>query len=102
MDKQLKDLDENRKQFEQWALDAGLKLDRNVYRYAYYSTNTAWQAWVASREIIVVDLPDEMTWREASEKGLQSAYAAGFTDAVLESRVAITSIGLTIGEKSDE
>jgi len=81
MDKQLEDLDENRKQFEQWALDAGLELNRNVY---------------------VVDLPDEMTWRETSEKGLQSAYAAGFTDAVLESRVAITSIGLTVGEKSDE
>ncbi|CNI75595.1 Uncharacterised protein [Yersinia massiliensis] len=53
------DITKSREEFEKWAEENGYKMDlipdSNVYSYS--STHCSWQAWQASRESLVVELP---------------------------------------------
>lgn len=47
----------SREQFEAWATNAGFIVTTKNDGYLYPATNSAWQAWQASREAIEVELP---------------------------------------------
>ena len=49
----------SREQFEKWATNAGFIVTTKKDGYLYPATNSAWQAWQASREAIEVELPEE-------------------------------------------
>ncbi len=60
--------DKMREEFEEWAAEEaevrgvgtllGLMTDEHHDRYSMIWTQTAWMAWQASREALVVDLPE--------------------------------------------
>lgn len=47
----------NREQFEGWATNAGFIVTTKNDGYLYPATNSAWQAWQASRAAIEIELP---------------------------------------------
>lgn len=52
-------MEESRKQFEEWASNAGHNISRDtkgLYVFSYAAT--AWIAWQASRAAIEIELPD--------------------------------------------
>jgi hypothetical protein len=48
----------SREQFEEWATNAGFIVTTKNDGYLYPATNSAWQAWQASREAIEITLPE--------------------------------------------
>lgn len=48
----------SREQFEGWATNAGFIVTTKSDGYLYPSTNSAWQAWQASRSAIEIELPE--------------------------------------------
>lgn len=53
------DITKSREEFEAWAEKNGYRMDLipNSDIYSYSSTRCSWEAWQASRESIVVELP---------------------------------------------
>ena len=49
----------SREQFEAWATNAGFIVTTKNDGYLYPATNSAWQAWRASRTAIEIELPEE-------------------------------------------
>ena len=49
----------SREQFEAWATNAGFIVTTKNDGYLYPATNSAWQAWRASRAAIEIELPEE-------------------------------------------
>ncbi|WHM52822.1 hypothetical protein IOBOPIKK_00015 [Klebsiella phage vB_KpnS_SCNJ1-C] len=49
----------SREQFEGWATNAGFIVTTKNDGYLYPATNSAWQAWQASREAIEIELPEQ-------------------------------------------
>ena len=47
----------SREQFERWATNAGFIVTTKSDGYLYPATNSAWQAWQASRAAIEIELP---------------------------------------------
>lgn len=73
--------DLNREQFEKWFDESGF----------YKSKETAWSAWEASRECLVIDLPEP---RVARGYGEQVADALGFNDGINYCEEAIHAAGV--------
>lgn len=48
----------SREQFEAWATNAGFIVTTKNDGYLYPATNSAWQAWRASRAAIEIELPE--------------------------------------------
>ncbi|MEX5363469.1 hypothetical protein WCE03_16760 [Pseudomonas guariconensis] len=96
------DTNKMREQFEQWAKDryswhlhddARDPEDRtlaswNGETYGNRIVEGMWQAWQASREAVVVELPD----RDVE----QCAYSLGFNSCLKQSRAAIEAQGLKV------
>lgn len=73
--------DLNRKQFEEWFDESGF----------YKFKETAWAAWQASRECLVIELPEP---RAARGYGEQVADALGFNDGINYCEEAIHAAGV--------
>lgn len=73
--------DLNREQFEKWFEESGL----------YKFKETAWAAWEASREYLVIELPEP---RLARGYGEQVADALGFNDGINYCEEAIHASGV--------
>lgn len=57
--------------------------------------------WKAARESLVVDIPEEMTCREALEQGHTSDYANGFTAAIIQCYAVVRTAGIRIKGESE-
>ncbi|HFI1947347.1 TPA: hypothetical protein ACPZRO_001373 [Yersinia enterocolitica] len=57
--------------------------------------------WKAARESLVVDIPEEMTCREALEQGHTSDYANGFTAAIIQCYSVVSTAGIRIKGESE-
>ncbi|WP_145541655.1 hypothetical protein [Yersinia alsatica] len=57
--------------------------------------------WKAARESIEVDIPEEMTCREALELGHTSDYANGFTAAIIQCYSVVRTAGIRIKGESE-
>ena len=57
--------------------------------------------WKAARESIEVDIPEEMTCREALEQGHTSDYANGFTAAIIQCYAVVRTAGIRIKGESE-
>ena len=57
--------------------------------------------WKAARESIEVDIPEEMTCREALELGHTSDYANGFTAAIIQCYAVVRTAGIRIKGESE-
>ncbi|MGM7756414.1 hypothetical protein [Yersinia enterocolitica] len=57
--------------------------------------------WKAARESIEVDIPEEMTCREALELGHTSDYANGFTAAIIQCYSVVRTTGIRIKGESE-
>ncbi|HHH1854196.1 TPA: hypothetical protein ACPZUE_004362 [Yersinia enterocolitica] len=110
-----KSREESRKQFEYEAGKA-LCLPTSIielarkgdgYDHAFDSMNIMhplngwWHWWKASRESIEVDIPEEMTCREALEQGHTSDYANGFTAAIIQCYSVVRTAGIRIKGESE-
>ncbi|WP_019209115.1 hypothetical protein [Yersinia massiliensis] len=60
------------------------------------------EAWKAARESIEVDIPEEMTCREALEQGHTSDYANGFTAAIIQCYSVVRTAGIRIKGESEK
>ncbi|MCV9377326.1 hypothetical protein [Hafnia alvei] len=76
-------------------INGGLAKHENG-KYASELTDAVWRGWQASRAVVEVELPEEMTWREAAEQGLPTDYSNGFTDAVIKCYSAVRSAGIKV------
>ncbi|MFM1454504.1 hypothetical protein WFP04_22475 [Yersinia enterocolitica] len=102
------DITKSREEFEKWleevhglyGEDIDLEPERNCYRI--FGIHLAWCAWQASRESIVVDIPEEMTCREALEQGHTSDYANGFTAAIIQCYAVVRTAGIRIKGESEK
>ena len=94
--------DESRMQFEEWVslIYSGgnllLRVGQNKESYHQTIINGLWIAWQASRESIVVELPNGITTKEALDLGYMGDYAAGVDDGIEELAKNLRSIGLSI------
>ncbi|MHA3345197.1 hypothetical protein [Yersinia pseudotuberculosis] len=97
------DITKSREEFEAWAEKNGYRMDLipNSDIYSYSSTRCSWEAWQAARESIVVDIPEEMTCREALEQGHTSDYANGFTAAIIQCYAVVRTAGIRIKGESE-
>ncbi|MGE4897192.1 hypothetical protein [Yersinia enterocolitica] len=101
------DITKSREEFEKWleevhglyGEDIDWEPERNCYRI--FGIHLAWCAWQASREIIEVDIPEEMTCREALEQGHTSDYANGFTAAIIQCYAVVRTAGIRIKGESE-
>ncbi|HHH1139269.1 TPA: hypothetical protein ACPZQ4_000047 [Yersinia enterocolitica] len=101
------DITKSREEFEKWleevhglyGEDIDWEPERNCYRI--FGIHLAWCAWKASRESIVVDIPEEMTCREALEQGHTSDYANGFTAAIIQCYAVVRTAGIRIKGESE-
>ncbi|CFQ68248.1 TPA: hypothetical protein ACIU15_000064 [Yersinia enterocolitica] len=102
------DITKSREEFEKWleevhglyGEDIDWEPERNCYRI--FGIHLAWCAWQASRESIVVDIPEEMTCREALEQGHTSDYANGFTAAIIQCYAVVRTAGIRIKGESEK
>lgn len=89
----------SREQFEAECLNGlingGLAKHENG-KYASELTDAVWRGWQASREALVVELPEEMKAREALDKGFMCDYAAGVTDTVVQVRENLIAAGIKV------
>lgn len=101
------DITKSQEEFHKWLEEAhglyGEDIDwqpeRNCYRI--FGIHLAWCAWQASRESLVVDIPEEMTCREALEQGHTSDYANGFTAAIIQCYAVVRTAGIRIKGESE-
>lgn len=58
----------SREQFEGWATNAGFIVTTKNDGYLYPATNSAWQAWQASRQAVEIELPaiEDKRWYSSS------------------------------------
>lgn len=87
-----------REEFEAWARKRSMDLEyRNIpgvgQFYECPRTLLAFEAWQASREALVIELPEE---RVARGYGEQVADALGFNDGVEYCREAIEAAGVRV------
>ena len=80
-----------RESFELWWRSLGHQGFRKKPdgRYGFGHTETAWQAWQASRAALVVELPPER------EERFIDSYQEGWNDAIDSCRVLVESVGVT-------
>lgn len=77
------------------------------YAVTDYNSPTAnqymamWVGWQAALESIEVDIPEEMTCREALEQGYTSDYANGFTAAIIQCYAVVRTAGIRIKGESE-
>ncbi|HDL6532729.1 TPA: hypothetical protein PXJ50_004583 [Yersinia enterocolitica] len=102
------DITKSREEFEAWLkskMPTTYKLayetenycdDEDMVNLAKASVLDMRTAWQASRESIVVDIPEEMTCREALEQGHTSDYANGFTAAIIQCYAVVRTAGIRI------
>lgn len=64
--------DLNRKQFEEWFDESGF----------YKFKETAWAAWEASRECLVIDLPAEPECPEDPEEAIDDSHMDAYHSAI--------------------
>lgn len=85
---------DSRAQFEEWCSSAGFDISRsNDGDYNDFATDTAWQAWQASRAAIEVELP---AYRDATTHGFSA-----FNDALDIWETEMRKHGISIkGESS--
>lgn len=83
-------------QFEEWARSQCMQLKKDgvVTTYAYERTDLAWQAWQASREALVIELPAEVTREHYNDESM----ANGFNDGVESCRDAIEARGVRVSQ----
>ena len=74
----------SRERFEAWATNAGFIVTTKNDGYLYPATNSAWQAWRASRAAIEIELP------EVESLGCHAIY---YAEDVIE---AIEQVGLKV------
>ncbi|WP_122569963.1 hypothetical protein [Pseudomonas viridiflava] len=58
--------DKVREQFEAWALSCNQMIDKSNGVYLVRSVDCLWVAWRASREALVIDLPD--AWHQDRQR----------------------------------
>lgn len=94
------DITKSREDFEAWfdSRYAGI-LELPYFKLVEV---TAMEAWQASRESIEVDIPEEMTCREALEQGHTSDYANGFTAAIIQCYSVVSNAGIRIKGETNE
>lgn len=54
-------MDKMREEFEAWAINCDLCTFAIGDEYKYMTTEWAWRAWKASRAVLCVELPDNLT-----------------------------------------
>jgi len=91
--------DKMREEFEEWAIadakstDKTLKFERGGDWYLgkdHQVMNLGWAAWQASREALVIELPD------ADGLNREHMLVQGFLEGVAHTRVAIEAAGLKV------
>ena len=76
--------DLNRKQFEEWFDESGF----------YKFKETAWAAWEASRECLVIELPDQGPSFAVAGVTSFSLKSEGRNEAIKEIEVSIHAVGV--------
>ncbi|EKN3396398.1 hypothetical protein O1Y80_004652 [Yersinia enterocolitica] len=62
----------------------------------------AWRGWQARHSTFEVDIPEEMSCREALEQGHTSDYANGFTAAIIQCYAVVRTAGIRIKGESEK
>ncbi|APE99616.1 hypothetical protein [Pseudomonas putida] len=97
------DTNKMREQFEAWVSSEypNQSLERfnplhgvTEGEYTGFTVQHCWQAWQASREAVVVDLPSEDTCRTSTSK--EEAVQEAYNHALGECRAAIEAQGLKV------
>lgn len=88
-----------REQFEAWVLANWP--EQSVARfttgeYQGYTVEHCWQAWQASREAVVVELPPKISWHNTTEGGFVRPEAEHYDEAIEDCRSAIEAQGLKV------
>ena len=81
----------SREKFEAWATNAGFIVTTKNDGYLYPATNSAWQAWRASRAAIEVATP----WL-CGDGDNDNEWTQGYNDGVMATEKAIISAGLKV------
>ncbi len=86
-----------REEFEKWAAKNGYRMDLipDGDIYSYSSTRCSWEAWQASRESIVVELPAKANMDSCFD-GINYANSSGRNRAIDDCAAALRSAGLTV------
>lgn len=82
-------MDNVRKEFEEWANSAEFELIRFNDGYEDVYSNTAWQAWQASRSALCIELPKDPGGRWAT------SYEEGFSDCLSIVTTSIEEVGVS-------
>ncbi|CNL44808.1 Uncharacterised protein [Yersinia enterocolitica] len=90
------DITKSREEFEAWWNAPEQAELRNSCAMGW-----GFRIWKAARESLVVDIPEEMTCREALEQGHTSDYANGFTAAIIQCYSVVSTAGIRIKGESE-
>lgn len=93
-----------REEFEAWSANheylGGVEIDRAISgNYSDVDLHHAWEAWHASREALVIDLPSVGPSPEAPEEAIDDSYMDGHYGAIRMRNAcfkAITALGLKV------
>ena len=89
---------DSREQFEQWAEAKGYRVDYwdGTYSYMMSATKWLWEAWQASREALVVKLPDGNKYHFGSTEGdaKQRLYDAGENTMLKDVKDVLDQVGV--------
>ncbi|SDA11011.1 hypothetical protein SAMN03159476_00356 [Pseudomonas sp. NFPP05] len=101
--------DKMREEFEAWArtgidplVDGDFRWVSSTENYYWASTRAMWESWKASRESLVVELPDDgiedcrKEWPERGEKYGYDTFDTGYLYACKKHEEAIESLGLRV------
>lgn len=81
-----------REEFEAWAEARRMRLGRDgvVVDYANPHTDLAWNSWKASREALVIELPDDAYLNR------ESVFVQGYFEGVRLTKEAIEATGVKV------
>lgn len=81
-------LHDSRKQFEEWFMRK-YNVTADVMKIMYFKVEIAWESWQASRESIVVELPE-------TDDYANNPHGHGRNQGIAECADSLRSIGLSI------
>ncbi|WP_145533488.1 hypothetical protein [Yersinia alsatica] len=90
------DITKSREEFEAW-----WNAPEQAELRSMLAMGWGFRIWKAARESIEVDIPEEMTCREALELGHTSDYANGFTAAIIQCYSVVRTAGIRIKGESE-
>ncbi|CFR14813.1 hypothetical protein [Yersinia frederiksenii] len=95
------DITKSREDFETWFKSEFIIPASHLTLSPETFKNVVQKAYQSGRESIEVDIPEEMTCREALEQGYTSDYANGFTAAIIQCYATLRTAGIRIKGESE-